>query len=241
MVKVSIQVEKGHLRVAEGHLLARLEKARERKAELIKTRSALMRRAIASGSTLLDLQGARLQKVSTSACCGPSPPTPPATVTSCTPTPLHDLTRYPTARPLSSFKTSATISARDVHETHLPPVTEGSSPLDDFKTAVSRYKLSVACSRGVRVPDVAWFVLAPYEVSPGVPLSFSEGLSSAECISSAQTRCFAMSLESALLRAQLRNVESQGTFSNFGYQGRALPCRVRKEQLADLNCWARLY
>jgi hypothetical protein len=66
---------------------------------------------------------------------------------------------------------------------------------------------------GVPESEICWFLLMPYEVAPGVPISLSETLCSTECLGSAMVRGYSNFLDAAFLKARLDVINGAHMFT----------------------------
>jgi hypothetical protein len=115
-------------------------------------------------------------------------------------------------RPLSAFRIHAPISVDLVTAHTCRHSAPGGLPsvLADYSHCVLAYQAAVALRCGHAPHDVCWHVQLPWHVAPGVPLSFSTQMGSAECFASFNVAATVASLEIMLLMRERSLVQSAG-------------------------------
>jgi hypothetical protein len=188
----------------------RIEELSTCKQRLLRERNDLLERTTVATSMLLQLRS------STPPMSARSPPTPPSsTAVYRHPRTSSGLFTYLSRgmpRPLEHFSAYSSISVSDIAASCVP-THPSQCPVKAFQNALLQYRVATAAQLGLAEENVCWFVHAPFEVAPGVPLSLSSSLSSLECFVSMHMVALAMILNSSFHTARMEPLLSARTFS----------------------------
>jgi hypothetical protein len=109
-------------------------------------------------------------------------------------------------RPVTTFRHHAPLSIDLVAAHASSHAAPASWPdvLADFGYHTAAYQAAAAQRGGLQRRDVCWFLQLPWQVAPGVPLSFSTQIGSDECCASSSLAMSLLSLEEVMLRSERR-------------------------------------